>query len=108
MGTPRTRREFLGNVGRGMVVASLGCVFPNSTALALARHPRTAGSASAMLGTLQFLIGALAAPLTGGNGARPLGIVVATMSVAALVALLSLTRRREVVETVRAAGVPVP
>lgn len=75
-----------------VVVASLGFVLPNSTALALARHPRTAGSASALLGTLQFLIGALAAPLTGGSGAEPLGVVVAAMAVAALVVLLVLTR----------------
>src|SRR3954454_1587891 len=76
-----------------VVVASLGCVLPNSTALALARHPRTAGSASALLGTLQFLIGALAAPLTGGGGARPLGVVVAVSASGALGALLILTRR---------------
>jgi DHA1 family bicyclomycin/chloramphenicol resistance-like MFS transporter len=76
-----------------VVVASLGCVLPNSTALALARHPRTAGSASALLGTLQFLFGALAAPLTGGGGARPLGVVVAVSASSALVALLVLTRR---------------
>jgi DHA1 family bicyclomycin/chloramphenicol resistance-like MFS transporter len=75
-----------------VVVASLGCVLPNSTALALARHPRTAGSASALLGTLQFLIGAIAAPLTGGSGAEPLGIVVAAMAVGALIVLLTLTR----------------
>lgn len=75
-----------------VVVASLGCVLPNTTALALARHPHTAGSASALLGTLQFLIGALAAPFTGGADARPLGVVVAVMSTAALAALLTLTR----------------
>lgn len=45
-----------------------------------------------MLGTLQFLIGALAAPLTGGGGARPLGVVVAVMSASALAVLLTLTR----------------
>jgi DHA1 family bicyclomycin/chloramphenicol resistance-like MFS transporter len=89
-----------------VVVASLGCVIPNSTALALARHPRTAGSASAMLGSLQFLIGAGAAPLTGGTGARPLGIVVATMSAAALVALLALTRHPETAGAVDAVAVP--
>jgi DHA1 family bicyclomycin/chloramphenicol resistance-like MFS transporter len=75
-----------------VVVASLGFVFPNATALALARHPRTAGSASAMLGTLQFVIGAAAAPLTGGASAVPLGVVVAALSSGALLVLLTLTK----------------
>ena len=77
-----------------VVVASLGFVFPNATALALARHPRTAGSASAMLGTLQFVIGAAAAPLTGGGSAVPLGVVVAALSSGALVVLLTLVGAR--------------
>ncbi len=76
-----------------VVVASLGFVFPNATALALARHPRTAGSASAVLGTLQFVIGAAAAPLTGGASAVPLGVVVAALSASALTVLLALTAR---------------
>jgi DHA1 family bicyclomycin/chloramphenicol resistance-like MFS transporter len=75
-----------------VVVASLGFVFPNSTALGLARHPRTAGSASALLGTLQFLIGAVAAPLTGGGRAVGLGVVVAISTTSALVVLVTLTR----------------
>lgn len=40
-----------------IVVASQGMVFPNATALALADHPRTASSASALLGVLQFALG---------------------------------------------------
>jgi DHA1 family bicyclomycin/chloramphenicol resistance-like MFS transporter len=41
-----------------VVVSSLGFVLPNATTLALAGHPRTAGSASALLGVLQFAVGA--------------------------------------------------
>ena len=41
-----------------VLVASMGLVFPNTTALALAGHPEVAGSASALLGVLQFVIGA--------------------------------------------------
>lgn len=41
-------------------VASLGLVVPNSSALAMSSQTRNAGSASALLGTLQFLIAALA------------------------------------------------
>jgi DHA1 family bicyclomycin/chloramphenicol resistance-like MFS transporter len=75
-----------------LVVASLGFVFPNATALALQRHPATAGSASALLGTLQFVIGAAAAPLTGGGSAVPLGVVVAALASGALAVLLTVAR----------------
>ena len=51
-----------------VVVSSLGFVLPNATALALSDHPRVAGSASALLGVLQYSIGAAAAPLVGAFG----------------------------------------
>lgn len=50
------------------VVASVGLVLPNSTALALSGRPEQAGSASALLGVLQYLFGAVAAPLVGAFG----------------------------------------
>ena len=78
-----------------VLVASIGLVLPNATALALADHPRTAGSASALLGLSQFAIGAMAAPLAGVGGshtALPMGIVVAALPVAALACLLLLAR----------------
>jgi MFS transporter, DHA1 family, multidrug resistance protein len=84
-------------LGFFLVVASLGLVLPNSSALALADHPRTAGSASALLGLAQFAIGAGAAPLAGVGGsdtALPLAIVAATLSVSGLACLLVLTRHR--------------
>ena len=49
-----------------VIVSSLSFVLPNSTALALADHASVAGTASALLGVSQFLIGALVAPLVGG------------------------------------------
>jgi MFS transporter, DHA1 family, multidrug resistance protein len=78
-----------------LLVASLGLVLPNSAALALADHPRTAGSASALLGLAQFAIGAAAAPLAGVGGshtALPLAVVAATLSVSGPICLLVLTR----------------
>lgn len=42
-------------------VASLGAVFPNSTANALSNHGHRAGVASALIGTIQFLFATLAA-----------------------------------------------
>jgi len=63
-----------------VVVASLGLVLPNATALALSRHPEAAGSAWGVLGVLQFLLGAAVAPLVGlwGTGtALPMAVLIA-------------------------------
>ena len=73
-----------------VLVASLGFVFPNATALALADHPSVAGSASGLIGVFTFAVGAVAAPLVGVAGtdsAYPMAIVIATLGVASLVAL---------------------
>src|SRR6266487_2534179 len=80
-----------------LVVSSLGFVLPNATALALSGHPRSAGSASALLGVLQFAIGAAAAPLVGAFGARtalPMSVVIATLGCSALLAFMLLVRGR--------------
>jgi DHA1 family bicyclomycin/chloramphenicol resistance-like MFS transporter len=52
------------------VVASVGLVLPNSTALALSGRPEQAGSASTLFGVLQYLFGAVVAPLAGASGAN--------------------------------------
>jgi MFS transporter, DHA1 family, multidrug resistance protein len=78
-----------------VMVSSVGMVLPNAAALALADHPRTAGSASALLGLTQFATGALAAPLAGVAGshsALPMAIVMATLPLAGLACLLLLAR----------------
>jgi MFS transporter, DHA1 family, multidrug resistance protein len=78
-----------------VLVASVGLVLPNASALALADHPRTAGSASALLGLSQFAIGAMAAPLAGVGGshtALPMAILAAVLPVAALACLGLLAR----------------
>jgi DHA1 family bicyclomycin/chloramphenicol resistance-like MFS transporter len=80
-----------------VVVSSLGFVLPNATALALSNYPRTAGSASALVGVLQFAIGAAAAPLVGAFGARtalPMSVVIATLGVSALAVFMLLVRGR--------------
>lgn len=72
-----------------VMVASLGFIAPNATALALAnRDPQTAGTASAFLGFLQLALGALIAPLVGLWGtttALPMATVIAFFGVVALV-----------------------
>jgi len=80
-----------------VVVASQGLVLPNATTLALSGHPRTAGSASALLGVLQYSIGAAAAPLVGIGGAAsalPMAVVIAVLASAALATVMALPQSR--------------
>ena len=72
-----------------VIVSSLAFVLPNATALALAEHAAVAGTASALLGVIQFMVGAIAAPLVGVAGpdsAVPMGVVMALFAVGALIA----------------------
>jgi DHA1 family bicyclomycin/chloramphenicol resistance-like MFS transporter len=81
------------------MLASIGFIAPNATALALQEHGAQAGTASALIGLAQFVIGALAAPLTGlvgAPGALPLAIVIAGFALAALAAS-TLTRPHRLV-----------
>jgi DHA1 family bicyclomycin/chloramphenicol resistance-like MFS transporter len=70
-------------------IASLGFVFPTSTALAMAPHGRAAGNASAVLGCLQFLVsgvgGMLVSTLHNGT-AVPMAGLIAVGSFGALIA----------------------
>ena len=80
-------------------VATIGFVMPNATALALTNHPHVAGSASALIGTTQFAIAAVVAPLVGIAGrdtALPLGIALAVLGTAALVTGIVVPRPRVV------------
>jgi DHA1 family bicyclomycin/chloramphenicol resistance-like MFS transporter len=71
-------------------VASLGLVQPNATAAAMARYGRAAGSASALLGTLQSVIAAGAGALVGAlhdGTALPMAGVIAACGVAGFLSL---------------------
>lgn len=73
--------------GLFLTVSSIGLIVPNATALALADYRATAGSASALLGLAQYIIGAVAAPFVGIGGshaALPMGVVIAIMGTGAL------------------------
>jgi DHA1 family bicyclomycin/chloramphenicol resistance-like MFS transporter len=77
-------------------IAGNGLVGPNTTAAAMAPHGRIAGSASALLGTLQFVIGALSGMLVGllSNGtALPMAGVIAGCGLAALGVFFGLASR---------------
>jgi DHA1 family bicyclomycin/chloramphenicol resistance-like MFS transporter len=70
-----------------VVMSSLSFVMPNSTALALADQAKVAGTASALLGVIQFLVGGLAAPLVGLGGtgsALPMAIVMLSLATGAV------------------------
>jgi DHA1 family bicyclomycin/chloramphenicol resistance-like MFS transporter len=86
------------------LLASFGLVAPNVTALALAPFPHVAGSASALMGLMQFGIGAAVAPLVGVAGSHtavPTATVIAVMVLAAAVVLWASASG----ERTRAAGV---
>jgi DHA1 family bicyclomycin/chloramphenicol resistance-like MFS transporter len=68
-------------------IASVGLVGPNTTAAAMAPYGRVAGSASALRGTLQFVVGAAAGMIVGWlyNGtALPMAATIAGCCLAAL------------------------
>jgi DHA1 family bicyclomycin/chloramphenicol resistance-like MFS transporter len=78
-----------------LVTASIGLILPNATALALTDHGQRAGSALAIMGALQYVFGALVAPFVGiaGTGtAVPMAIVIAALSLGAVVSYLALAR----------------
>lgn len=77
------------------VVSSAGLSFPNAPAIALNRHGEAAGSAAALLGAAQFLIGGLVAPLVGalGNG-TPVPMAAVILGAAAVALVLMLVTRR--------------
>jgi DHA1 family bicyclomycin/chloramphenicol resistance-like MFS transporter len=83
--------------GLFLVVSSVGLVAPTTTTLALAEHGAVAGSASALLGVLQYLLGALTAPLVGAAGAGTAVPMAALMLALSLGAALALRLRRSAV-----------
>jgi MFS transporter, DHA1 family, multidrug resistance protein len=72
-----------------------GFVAPSAAGLALHRYPQSAGVAAAILGSLQFMIGAAIAPLAGVGGtsdALPMALLMLTLPIAALGGLFLLGR----------------
>ncbi len=82
--------------GLFVVIAGTGLIVPNATALALARHGRRAGTASAVLGLLQFLTGAALAPIAsiGGTSAISMSVAITTVLAAALAVYVGVARRQ--------------
>jgi MFS transporter, DHA1 family, multidrug resistance protein len=73
-------------IGVFLFVSAQGFVFPNGSAIAMMRHGDIAGTASAVLGTNQFLIAAVTTAMLGfvKNPAIPMAVVIAVCSAIAL------------------------
>lgn len=81
--------------GLFVLMSAMGLALPNTNAQALMRTPHAAGSASALLGTSSFLVGAVASPLVGIAGehtAVPMAVVQLTCAALSLACFLGLCR----------------
>ncbi|MFF7451826.1 MULTISPECIES: Bcr/CflA family efflux MFS transporter [unclassified Streptomyces] len=78
-----------------VMISSLGLIVPNTNALALMRTPHAAGSASALVGTSCFVMGAIASSLVGMSGketATPLAVVQLSSALLAMACFLAVCR----------------
>jgi DHA1 family bicyclomycin/chloramphenicol resistance-like MFS transporter len=77
-----------------VVLFACGLALPNAPALALSRHGDAAGTAAALLGAVQFGVGALVSPVVGllGNDAVAIGVVVVSALTLAIVVLVTVVR----------------
>lgn len=81
--------------GLFVLMSGMALVLPNANSLGLMRAGHSAGTASALLGTSQFLIGAIASPLVGVAGehtAVPMAVVQLTTVTLALLCFLGMCR----------------
>jgi DHA1 family bicyclomycin/chloramphenicol resistance-like MFS transporter len=76
------------------VLFACGLALPNAPALALSRHGDAAGTAAALLGAVQFGVGAAVSPLVGllGNDAVAMGTVIVASLVLAIAVLVVVVR----------------
>ncbi|MEU9575031.1 multidrug effflux MFS transporter [Streptomyces massasporeus] len=78
-----------------VLMSAMGVTLPNTQTLALMRTKHAAGSASALLGTTSFLIGAIASPLVGIAGedtALPMAVVQLAAALVALACFMGMCR----------------
>ncbi len=81
--------------GLFVLMSAMGLAMPNTNTQALMRTKHAAGSASALLGTCSFLVGAIASPLVGIAGehtAVPMTVVQLVCAVAAMASFVGLCR----------------
>jgi DHA1 family bicyclomycin/chloramphenicol resistance-like MFS transporter len=89
-----------------VMLFACGLALPNAPALALTRHGEAAGTAAALLGAIQFGIGALVSPVVGllGNDAVAIGTIVVTSLGLALAVLAFVVRPGGLTAPVEPAG----
>ncbi|WP_369395096.1 multidrug effflux MFS transporter [Streptomyces sp. CG1] len=78
-----------------ILMSAMGITLPNAQSLALMRTRHAAGSASALLGTTSFLVGAVASPLVGVAGehtAVPMAVVQLAGALAAAACFVGMCR----------------
>lgn len=81
-----------------LYIASLGMIFPNATAGALARQQEHAGAASALLGTLQYVLAAVSSGLVSyfNNGtALPMTALIGVCGIGAFLVFITLIAERK-------------
>jgi MFS transporter, DHA1 family, multidrug resistance protein len=90
-----------------VLMSAMGVTLPNAQSLALLRTKHSAGSASALLGTSSFLIGAIASPLVGMAGedtAVPMAVVQLAAALVALTCFMAMCRSGNTRATTEGAG----
>ena len=90
-----------------VLMSAMGITLPNAQSLALLRTKHSAGSASALLGTSSFLIGAIASPLVGMAGedtAVPMAVVQLAAALVALTCFMAMCRSGNRRATTEGAG----
>jgi MFS transporter, DHA1 family, multidrug resistance protein len=92
------------------VLFACGLALPNAPALALSRHGEAAGTAAALLGAIQFGVGAIVSPVVGllGNDAVAIGIVVVCALSLAIVVLVTVVRPWQLPDVVDPDAAAVP
>ncbi|WP_251093152.1 multidrug effflux MFS transporter [Streptomyces sp. Caat 7-52] len=88
-----------------VLMSAMGITLPNAQSLALLRTRHAAGSASALLGTSSFLVGAVASPLVGVAGehtAVPMAVVQLAGALVAAACFVGMCRPWTTRETTRA------
>jgi DHA1 family bicyclomycin/chloramphenicol resistance-like MFS transporter len=93
-----------------LVLFTVGLALPNAPAVALSRHGRTAGTAAALLGAVQFGVGALVSPMVGvlGNNSVAMGTVVASGLVLSMLVLVFVVRPWQLADVSESEAPAVP
>jgi MFS transporter, DHA1 family, multidrug resistance protein len=97
--------------GLFLVTAVVGIISPSATAMSMDRHGERAGSASALLGVVQFTTGAVVPPLVAGAAGATALSMTATMLAsftAAFAALVAIVSRRAAAQPEQRPLVPDP